>query len=156
MKKIKILFVLIVAIILGNQLLAQINYLEYKSKNNLSCVLPDSTSVMESKHSLDSLSAFEITDGLREFYYDYGMTYYMCYAFWKKPEYMQKSTEMYTKCWEEFKLSSSVWNLMFNHMFIGDCDKAEEYLDLYLEHVEDTEEIVDYQQIGLIKKRCGF
>jgi len=156
MKKIRIVFMLAFVVTLSKQLDAQVNYLEYKSKNNLSCVKIDSITIKESKHLLDSLSSYEITDGLKEFYYDYGITNYMCYAIWKKPEYMQKSIEMNTKCWEEYKLSSSVWNLIISHTSLGDCDKAEEYLDLYLEHVEDTEIVVDYHQIASIKERCGF
>lgn len=156
MKKIRIVFMLAFVVTLSKQLDAQVNYLEYMSKNMLTCTRTDSTTVMESKHLLDSLSAYEITDGLKEFYYDCGMTYYVCYAFWKNPEHMQKSIEMNTKCWEEYKLSSSVWNLIISHTSLGDCDKAEEYLDLYLEHVEDTEIVVDYHQIASIKEICGF
>lgn len=57
--------------------LSQVDYLEFKERYSLSCVVPDSMVIVKNQQIMDSLHPFEITNGEKEYLYDYAWVYYM-------------------------------------------------------------------------------
>ena len=69
---------------------AQVDYIKYKERYNLSCGTPDSIVIVRNQLLVDSLESMEITNGGKEYLYDYGWVYYMRYLKWKELDDLKK------------------------------------------------------------------
>ena len=101
---------------------------------------------------MDSLQAFEITDGGMEYLYDYAWVYYMRYMKWKNLDDLQVAAETWEKGWSDYQDLHALKNLSV-YRVLGDCKKSLDYTELYLENVPDSIP-VDYKQIYYQYKFC--
>jgi tetratricopeptide (TPR) repeat protein len=132
---------------------AQIDYLEYKKKYNLSCGTPDSTLIVENQNLLEALKYSEISEGKQQFLYDYGWVYYMRYLKWKEQSDLETAASSFDKGWEDFNDLNALWNLGTIYRKLDNCPKALSSTETYLENVPDSIN-VNYKQVYYRYKLC--
>lgn len=132
--------------------LSQVNYLEFKERYSLTCVVPDSMVIVKNQEIMDSLHPFEITNGEKEYLYDYAWVYYMRYMKWKKLDDLKIAAETWERGWNEHQDLIALHSLWV-YRVLGDCKKSLDYTELYLENVPDSVE-VDYKAIYRRYKYC--
>jgi hypothetical protein len=133
--------------------LAQVNYLDYKARYNLSCGTPDSIEITRNQVLIDSLEGSTFSEGEKEYRYDLGWVYYMRYVKWKEKVDLTKSMVAFEKGWEDFSDLTALWNLGTIYEQFGDCKKALDATELYLKEIPE-EKKPDYQQIYYRYKSC--
>ncbi len=136
-----------------NSTTSGIDYLAIKKGYALSCSIPDSASIVRSKFVLDSLAAFEISHGQKEFCYDRAWTHYISYLKWKKLEDVKQAQVYWESGWHKYQDSRALWNLATTAKILGDCkaslDYTEEYVQLFPEDIKNR-----YDQLYLRYKFC--
>jgi len=135
---------------------AQVDYLEFKKDLSMSCTNINSSIIKQNKKTLDSLSSQTIINGYELYLYDCGMTYYLCFGLWKDTADLKTSIEFNIECWEKYKNTSALWNLLLSNNLIHECDKFYDYLEIYdtAMNRSGNEQYIDYEQISSLKKRC--
>lgn len=151
MKRTTITLFLIVALTFSGY--SQVDYLEYKKRYNLSCGIPDSSVIVRNQQLVDSLDNVEITQGKQQYLYDHGWVYYMRYIKWKDIGDLEKAASSFESGWTEFNDIYALWNLGGIYRPLGDCNKALDMTDLYINSVPDSI-AVDYQQVYYRYKYC--
>jgi hypothetical protein len=133
--------------------LAQVDYLEYKHKYDLSCGSADSSVIARNQVLVDSLQSFAIVNGEKQYLYDYGWVYYMKYTKWQHLDDARTAASSFEKGWEQHKDLNALWNLGGLYRVLGDCGKSLDITELYLQEAPDSTD-VDYQQIYYRYKFC--
>lgn len=146
--------ILIMLIMICTQSISgQVDYKEYKKRFPLTCTKFDSASVIKSQILLDSLNQFDIDEGRNLFLFDIGMTYYFRYGKWKDQDDLKKSLGFFEVGFKEFNNSDFAWNLTM-YWRLGDCEKALEYLNQYLELRKKEGIEIDYEQVYYVQRNC--
>lgn len=147
------LFFVILLTAMSNSAFSQVDYSELKSRYEISCGIPDSAQIVETFNFLDSLKSFEISVGEKEFLYDYGWVHYMKYLKWKNLGDLKIAATSFEKSWKEFQDIAALWNLGGIYRVLGECDKAIETTELYIEKMPDKS-LIDYKQVYYRYKFC--
>lgn len=132
---------------------SQVDYLEFKDQYNLSCHIPDSSVIVRNQHLVDSLHTLKIIRGEKEFLYDHGWVYYVRYLKWKDLQDLEKAALSFEKGWTEHQDLAALWGLGGISRTLGNCEKALDLTDLYIDEIPDTVK-VDYRQVYTRYKYC--
>lgn len=133
--------------------LSQVDYLEFKEGYSLTCVVPDSMVIVKNQHLMDSLSSYDITNGVQAFYYDHAWVYYMRYIKWKDKDDLQTAANIWENGWLNHNCLHCLESTASALRYLNNCSKSLDYTELYLENVPDSVE-VDYKAIYRRYKYC--
>jgi len=139
--------------LINNSAFSQVNYFDFKDRYDLSCGLPDSTHILANQHLVDSLYGLIINIGEKEFLYDHGWVYFMRYQEWRDIQDLKVSVSSFEKSWAQFQDLSALWNLGSIYKELGDCRKALDFTELFVNEAKGKKEI-DYQQLYFRFKNC--
>ena len=134
---------------------SQVDYNDLRKQYKVTCGRTDSASDMQSLKFLDSLSQYEINDGLDVYLYDYGMTKYLMHAKWNNEKDLIESIGYLEEGYSIRRTSDFAWNIAFSWFVFGKCEKALVYLDQYLELRKKEGLEIDYKQVSYIQTSCG-
>ncbi|WP_417590289.1 hypothetical protein [Owenweeksia hongkongensis] len=149
----KISFSLFLFITISLHSFSQVDYIDFKERYSLSCGVPGSAIIVKNQILIDSLQPFEITNDEMKYLYDYGWVYKMRYMKWKNIDDLRIAVSSFEAGWKQYQDLTALWNLGTLYRPLGDCEKALDYTELYLEKVSGSVQ-VDYKQIYYRYKYC--
>jgi tetratricopeptide (TPR) repeat protein len=140
----------------GAKIIAQdsIDYIKIKKETSgLSCTNYDTTLVNQSIKNLLALDTLKISNGLIEYYYDLGMSFYLKAALYKQNELFYQSISCFQKCITiDSTYGDAYHNIALMHYYLKDYEKAKTYIDLYKKYT--PEKYRDNNLIGNIEEKA--
>jgi hypothetical protein len=129
-----------------------IDYLKIRNslvRTTCSAINQDTTEL--TYQNLMSIDSTKITNGLADYYYDLGMTYYEKTYFFEQKEFIPAMISSFENCIiTDIKQSSAYWNLALHYSLNKQYELASAYLEKYKKYCK--KKYWDKDQIELIEK----
>jgi hypothetical protein len=140
--------------LLSGFLSAQTNdYKIYRKQNqHPTCTVLDSVIVNQILNELLVIDTNQFDANLDDYYQDLGMAYYQVYISRQDTTLLRNALSTYLKI-KEFT-GTDYWNMMHIHCILGECQKGNEYLQLYREVTTMEIPISKEEEILRIQRKC--
>lgn len=124
------------------------------SLTQLSCIVMDSMTVIETRKNLESFDTSLIESNIDMYYHDLGWCYYMLYFHTKDTAYIRMASLTYDKAlYHNPNNSKALWEKSFyNYFFYKDCIKGKYFMDRYKKSTR--KKYWNKEQIRLLSAKC--